>query len=232
MSRVTLGCLLAAGLAVAAASAAPLHAAEPAGTAARTARVQLDVFTRGLKGLDSSFSQQVFDPNGRKSDSSAGTVRMSAPRQFRWEYRVPAPQTIVADGDHIWIYDPDLEQVTVRQQSLEEQNSPLAALIDPGELDRQFDAREVADAGGLQWLELTPKNADDAPFERARLGLGADGLAKMEMFDALGQRTVMTFTDWKRDPAFAKGTFVFVPPADVDVVGEVADGAEVMPLAD
>ena len=90
----------------------------------------------------------------------------------------------------------------------------------------------MADAGGLQWLELTPKQADDAPFERARLGLGADGLAKMEMFDALGQRTVMTFTDWKRDPAFAKGTFVFVPPADVDVVGEVADGAEVMPLAD
>ena len=196
------------------------------------ARDRLDAFTGGARGLSASFVQTVHGPNGAVTETSTGTVQLQAPRQFRWEYVEPFPNLIVADGDHIWIYDPDLEQVTVRQQSLEEQNSPLAALIDPGELDRQFDAREVADAGGLQWLELTPKKADDAPFERARLGLGADGLAKMEMFDALGQRTVMTFTDWKRDPAFAKGTFVFVPPADVDVVGEVADGAEVMPLAD
>ena len=196
------------------------------------ARDRLDAFTGGAKGLAASFEQTVHAPDGALTETSTGTVKLQAPRQFRWEYLKPYPNLIVADGDHIWIYDPDLEQVTVRQQSLEEQNSPLAALIDPGVLDRQFDAREVADAGGLQWLELTPKKADDAPFERARLGLGADGLAKMEMFDALGQRTVMTFTDWKRDPAFAKGTFVFVPPADVDVVGEVADGAEVMPLAD
>ena len=196
------------------------------------ARDRLDAFTGGAKGLAASFEQTVHAPDGALTETSTGTVKLQAPRQFRWEYLEPFPNLIVADGDHIWIYDPDLEQVTVRQQSLEEQNSPLAALIDPGELDRQFVAREEADADGLQWLELTPKKPEDAPFERARLGLDATGLAKMVMFDGLGQRTVMTFTGWQRDPAFAKGTFAFVPPAGVDIVGEVAEGAEVIPLAE
>ena len=196
------------------------------------ARDRLDAFTRGLQGLSAEFEQEVYAPGGALDETSTGTVQLQAPRQFRWEYLKPYPNLIVADGDHIWIYDPDLEQVTVRQQSLEEQNSPLAALIDPGELDRQFHLKDAGDGEGLQWLELTPKKPEDAPFDRARIGMGASGLVRMEMFDALGQRTVMTFKPWKKNPAFAAGTFVFKPPAGVDVVGEVAEGAEVMPLAD
>lgn len=230
MSRASLGCLLAAGLAMATAGLAPVQAAAPA--SARPARVQLDTFTRGLKGLDASFSQQVFDPNGRKSDSSAGTVRMSAPRQFRWEYRVPAPQLIVADGDHIWIYDPELEQVTVRQQSLEEQDSPLSVLIDPTELDRQYRVSEGGRSAGLDWLVLQPRQAEDAPFQKARLGFGAKGLARMELTDGLGQRTVIAFGAWKRNPAFPAGTFRFTPPKGVDVVGSVSPAAQVSPLRD
>lgn len=196
------------------------------------ARAKLDAFTGGLQGLSASFQQTVYAPGGRLDETSSGTVQLKAPRQFRWEYVQPFPNLIVADGDHIWIYDPDLEQVTVRQQSLEEQNSPLAALIDPGELDRQFAVAEAGESDGLEWLELTPKKKDDAPFDRARLGLGANGLARMEMFDSLGQRTVMAFSGWKKNPSFPAGTFTFVPPKGVDVVGEVAEGAEVMPLAE
>ena len=196
------------------------------------ARERLDAFTGGLQGLSAGFEQKVYAPGGQLNETSTGTVQLKAPRLFRWEYLQPFPNLIVADGDHIWIYDPDLEQVTVRQQSLEEQNSPLAVLIDPGELDRQFTATEAGKAEGLEWLELKPKKADDAPFERARLGLGPQGLARMELFDGLGQRTVMAFAAWKRNPEFAKGTFRFVPPAGVDVVGEVAEGAQVIPLAE
>ena len=234
------GLLLGAGAGFAV--AAPTAAAAPAGTKAapaakpaasqRSARSQLDAFTRGLKGLDANFSQQVFDPNGRKADTSAGTVRMAAPRQFRWEYRQPAPQLIVADGDHIWIYDPELEQVTVRQQSLEEQDSPLSVLIDPTELDRQYKVSEGGRAGGLDWLVLAPRKADEAPFQRARLGFGATGLARMELTDGLGQRTVISFGAWKRNPAFAANTFRFTPPKGVDVVGSVSPSAQVSPLKD
>lgn len=230
MPRSTLCCLLAAGLAMASASLTPAHAATPSAATTQSARVQLDRFTRGLKGLDANFSQQVFDPNGRKSDSSAGSVRMSAPRQFRWEYRQPAPQLIVADGNHIWIYDPELEQVTVRQQSLEEQDSPLSVLIDPTELDRQYRVSEGGRSAGLDWLVLQPREAEDAPFQKARLGFGAKGLAKMELTDGLGQRTVIAFGAWKRNPAFPAGTFRFTPPKGVDVVGSVSPSAQVTPL--
>ncbi len=196
------------------------------------ARERLDAFTGGLQGLSAGFEQKVYAPGGQLNETSTGTVQLKAPRLFRWEYLQPFPNLIVADGDHIWIYDPDLEQVTVRQQSLEEQNSPLAVLIDPGELDRQFTATEAGQADGLEWLELKPKKPDDAPFDRARLGLGAQGLVRMELFDGLGQRTVMAFQGWKRNPEFADGAFRFVPPAGVDVVGEVAEGAQVLPLKD
>ena len=196
------------------------------------AREKLDAFSRDIQGLSASFSQRVFSSDGVLKESSSGKVQLQAPRQFRWEYLKPFPQLLVADGDHIWIYDPDMEQVTVRQQSLEEQNSPLAMLIDPAEMERQFIAKEGGAGQGLEWLELTPRKPEEAPFERARLGFGAAGLVRMEMFDGLGQRTVMGFSAWKRNPAFAPGTFTFKTPEGVDVVGEVAPSAEVIPLKD
>ena len=227
-----LAAVLALGAGLASAAPPAAKASQSAAKAPASARSQLDAFTRGLKGLNASFTQQVYDPNGRKADYSSGSVRMSAPRQFRWEYRQPAPQLIVADGDHIWIYDPELEQVTVRQQSLEEQDSPLSVLIDPTELDRQYRVSEGGRAAGLNWLVLAPRKAEDAPFQQARLGFDASGLARMELTDGLGQRTVIGFSGWKRNPTFARGTFRFTPPKGVDVVGSVSPAAEVSPLRD
>ncbi|MFT3806450.1 outer membrane lipoprotein chaperone LolA [Arenimonas sp.] len=195
-------------------------------------REQLAAFTRDLRGLDASFEQRVFDPNGRQTDATKGNVKLSAPRLFRWEVQSPAKQLIVADGDHIWIYDPDLEQVTVRNQSFEEQGSPLTVLIDPTELERQFVAREGGKEGGLDWLTLTPKKTEDAPFQQAKLGFGPKGLVRMEFSDSLGQRTVIGFSNWARNPSFAKDTFRFTPPKGADVVGEVSPAAKVVPLRD
>ena len=104
------------------------------GSAFAGARERLQDFTTGLKGLEGRFEQRVFDPNGKQTEHSSGTVELSAPRLFRWAYLKPYAQLIVADGDHIWIHDPELDQVTVRNQSYEEQSSPLAVLIDPTEL--------------------------------------------------------------------------------------------------
>jgi outer membrane lipoprotein carrier protein len=197
-----------------------LGAALLAGTAFAGARDTLDGFARGLKGLDGQFVQQVFDANGKRKESSSGRVALSAPRLFRWEYVKPYPQLIVADGKKVWVYDPDLEQVTVRAQGIEEQNSPLAALIDPSRLDRDFTVGEGGSADGLEWLVLKPKQADNASFEAARLGFDATGLARMEVVDALGQRTEIAFSGWKKNPDFDKGTFTYTPPKGVDVVGE------------
>ena len=81
-------------------------------TAFAGARDDLATFTKGLKGLDGQFVQQVYDTNGKLKESSSGRVAMSAPRLFRWEYVKPYPQLIVADGKTVWVFDPDLEQVT------------------------------------------------------------------------------------------------------------------------
>src|SRR5688500_5772837 len=132
------------------------------------ARDDLTAFTRDLKGLDGQFVQKVYDANGKLKESTSGRVAMSAPRLFRWEYLKPHPQLIVADGKKVWVYDPDLQQVTVRAQGVDEQNSPLAALIDTSKLDRDFAIKEAGSEGGLNWLLLTPRNQEQASFESAR----------------------------------------------------------------
>ncbi|RZA19979.1 MAG: outer membrane lipoprotein chaperone LolA [Lysobacteraceae bacterium] len=182
------------------------------------ARDQLNAFSKGLKGLDGQFTQQVFDPRGKQKENSNGRVSLSAPRLFRWEYVKPYPQLIIADGRNVWVHDPDLQQVSKRPQGVEEANSPLAILLDPAKLDRDFTVKETGATAGVEWLQLTPKQAD-APFKSAKLGFGKAGLVQMEYIDALGQRTKIEFGDWKRNPAFAKGTFVYVPAKGVDVIG-------------
>ena len=191
-----------------------------AGSAFAGARDDLDAFTKGLKGLDGQFTQQVYNSQGKLTETSSGEVQLSVPRLFRWEYVKPYPQVIVADGKKVWIYDPDLAQVTVRPQGVEEQSSPLAALIEPARLDAMFVVSEAGKAGGLEWLGLTPKKGQEASFQNARLGFDGDTLVKMEVVDLIGQRTEITFAGWQRNPGFAAGTFKYTPPKGVDVIGE------------
>lgn len=183
------------------------------------AREDLNAFTKGLKGLDGRFTQQVFDQKGKLKETASGTVALSAPRLFRWQYAKPYPQVIVADGRTVWVYEPDLQQVTKRPQGVEEQNSPLAALIDPAKLDAQFNVQDAGSKDGLSWLALSPKREGDSGFRSARLGFGQGGLVRMHVVDALGQRTEIRFDDWRKNPAFKPATFKFQPPAGVDVIG-------------
>lgn len=198
---------------------AGLAAVLVASSAFAGARDELMAFTQGLKGLDGQFSQQVFDANGKRKESSTGRVALSAPRLFRWEYVQPYAQLIVADGTAVWVYDPDLQQASRRAQGAAEQNSPLMALTDPARLDKDYLLKEAGSAGGLEWLSLRPKNDTDTGFKAARLGFDATGLAQMQVEDALGQRTLISFSGWKRNPAFAADTFRYLPAQGVDVIG-------------
>ena len=171
-----------------------------------------------MRGLDGQFRQDVFDPQGRKKDTSSGRVAMSAPNLFRWEYKQPYAQLIIADGKTVWVFDPDLKQVSRRPQGVEEASSPLAILLDPARLDRDFIVKDGGDADGLDRLAIKPRSAE-AGFRSARIGFIRNQLLRMEYEDALGQRTQIEFSGWKRNPAFAAGTFSFTPPAGVDVIG-------------
>ncbi len=182
------------------------------------ARADLTAFATGLRGLDGQFNQDVFDPQGRRKESSSGRVALSAPAMFRWEYQQPYAQLVLADGKTVWVFDPDLKQANRRPQGVEEANSPLALLLDPARLDRDFIVKEAGDADGLNWLSIKPRSAE-AGFRSARLGFLHNQLLRMQYEDALGQRTEIRFSGWKRNPNFAAGTFVFTPPQGVDVIG-------------
>ena len=198
---------------------------------ADTARSRMEAFSKDLKSVTADFRQTVTDANGGRGDASRGTMALEAPRQFRWVTQEPYEQTIVADGTRVWIYEPDLQQVSVRSQSGEEAHSPLTVLTDLSQLDSQFTASESGERDGYAWLKLTSK-AKEPEFEYAELGFSAHDLDRMVFKDQLGNTTEMRFVDWKRNAKIAGETFKFTPPKGVDVVGDANAGAEVYPIKD
>ncbi|MEO5624453.1 MAG: outer membrane lipoprotein chaperone LolA [Dokdonella sp.] len=193
------------------------------------ARARMEAFSKNLHSVTASFNQSVTDANGHRGDESRGTLALEAPRQFRWETAAPYQQTIVADGAKVWVYEPDLEQVSVRNQSSEEAHSPLTVLTDLSQLDSQFNSSEAGEHDELIWLKLTSK-AKEPEFEYAELGFDTATLQRMRFKDQLGNTTEIRFADWKRNPAIAAGTLTFVPPKGVDVVGDFKPDAQVFPV--
>ena len=199
--------------------------------AAAGALAHMEAFSKSLHSVAASFSQSVTDANGHRGYESRGTLALEAPRQFRWETTTPYQQTIVADGARVWVYEPDLAQVSVRNQSSAETHSPLTVLTDLSQLDRQFTPTEAGEHDGLVWLKLTSK-AKEPEFEYAELGFTTQTLQRMLFKDQLGNTTEIRFADWKRNPKMAAGTFKFTPPKGVDVVGDIKPDAEVFPVKD
>ncbi|WP_266167857.1 outer membrane lipoprotein chaperone LolA [Dyella subtropica] len=183
------------------------------------ARTRLDAFATGLHSLTGKFTQTLTDATGRAGKSSSGTLALEAPRQFRWDTTAPYKQTIVADGSRVWLYDPDLEQVTVRVQSTEEAHSPLTVLTDLKQMDHDFKVVEQGEHDGLAWLRLT-STGKDPQFDYADLGFDANGLARMTFRDQLGAVTDIRFSGWQRNTSIPPATFNFVPPKGADVIGD------------
>jgi outer membrane lipoprotein carrier protein len=196
--------------------------------AADTARARLDAFAHDLHALSGHFSQSLTDANGRRGDSSEGTLALQEPREFRWQVTSPYKQLIVADGSRVWMYDPELEQVTVRAQSTEEAQSPLTVLTDMSQLDKDFKVTELGQRDGLQWFRLAPVEGGQQ-FEAAELGFDSTGLRRMTFTDKLGNRTDIRFSDWQRNPQLPGDTFNFTPPPGADVIGDLPV-SEVHPL--
>ncbi len=200
-------------------------------SASDSARTRMEAFSGGLDSVSAAFSQSVTDANGHRGEESRGTLALQAPRQFRWETIAPYQQTIVADGTRVWVYEPDLEQVSVRSQSSAETHSPLTVLTDLSQLDSQFAGSEAGERDGLVWLKLVSK-AKEPEFEYAELGFDAQALQRMLFKDQLGNTTEIRFSDWKRNPKLPPATFSFTPPKGVDVVGDIRPDAEVFPVGD
>ena len=188
--------------------------------AAATARDDYANFFKGLHGLEGEFSQQVVDAKGHIKEQSRGELALSFPRQFYWNEISPHPQQIIADGEHIWIYDADLNQVTVRDQTSNAGDSALLVLMKPDQLANWFTVAEPPTSeDGLEWLALQPKPGHDASFSLVLLGFRHNRIERMDLTDSLGQKTVIRFRAWRRNPHFAASRFRFSPPPTADVIG-------------
>jgi len=185
---------------------------------AQSARQQLQAFSKNLQTADVVFQQIVTGPNGEKVQSAQGRMQLKSPNLFRWEYSKPVQQLIIADGRKIWVYDPDLQQVTVKSQDALNQDNPLSALTKPALIDRFYTVTELPVKQGVSWLQLKPKKPQTSPFDKAWLGFGTNGLVSMRLFDSLGQVSEFTFGTWRKNKAIAPSRFVFSPPKGVDVV--------------
>jgi outer membrane lipoprotein carrier protein len=165
------------------------------------------------------FEQKIFDRNRKLLQESRGTLAFSRPGKFRWSYAKPYPQLIVGDGSRVWIYDEDLNQVTVRKLDQALGSTPAALLAGSNEAMRAFRLSDQGAKGGLEWLEALPRNKE-GNFERIRMGFGSSGLQVMELVDNFGQTTVLRFTSLQSNPKLDSGLFRFSPPKGADVIGD------------
>jgi outer membrane lipoprotein carrier protein len=177
-----------------------------------------------LKGLlqqttsgKARFAQIVVDKNLKELQKATGTMQFVRPGRFRWEYDKPYEQSIVGDGNKLWIYDKDLNQVTVRKLDKALGGSPAALLAGSNEMEKLYTLTNLGPQEGLDWLEAVPKSKDNT-FERIRLGFGPAGLEAMELRDQFAQTTVIKFAGVERNPKIAPEVFRFTPPKGADVI--------------
>jgi outer membrane lipoprotein carrier protein len=184
----------------------------------------LEQFVKTAKTGRAEFTQVVTAPakegQAARSKTSSGTFEFSRPSRFRFVYRKPFEQTIVADGQTLWLYDVDLNQVTSRKQAAALASSPAAVIAsapDLKALQADFNLAAAPDKDGLEWVQAAPK-ARDGLLQSVRVGfLGAD-LAVLEIVDSFGQRSVMRFTGLHTNTPLDASTFVFKPPAGADLI--------------
>ncbi len=165
------------------------------------------------------FAQMILDKNLKMLQQATGTMQFSRPGKFRWEYDKPYEQVIVGDGSRLWIYDKDLNQVTVRRLDRALGSSPAALLAGSNEIEKNYALVSLGSQEGLEWLEAVPK-AQDTAFEKIRLGFGKSGLEAMELRDQFGQITVIKFSTIERNTRLPPDLFSFTPPKGADVISE------------
>jgi outer membrane lipoprotein carrier protein len=194
--------------------ALPTSAAPNKGSAVK----HLQKFLHDVHSLKADFTQTVTHSTLSGTKKSHGTVLIKRPNRFRWNYVSPEKQVIDADGKHIWIYDAELEQVTVKPLKTAMASSPAMLLSGQGSLEKAFKVADDGKHDGLAWITLKPKKTD-AAFTKIRVGLDSKNVRVMELTGAnLGQVTRIRFSHLQRNAKISDKIFQFSPPKGVDVI--------------
>ena len=189
--------------------------------AAATALDQFHTFVTGTRAARGEFTQRLVKADAtaaaaRVSNASTGSFLFARPGKFIWTYLKPYEQVLQADGDKLYIYDRDLNQVTVRKLGNALGSSPAAILFGSNDLAKNFSLKEIGLKDGLEWLEATPRSKDTT-FEKIGIGLRNGVPEAMELRDSFGQVSLLSFTRFEKNPAFTAEQFRFVTPKGADV---------------
>lgn len=181
---------------------------------------KLKNFVASSQSGQANFTQVVHDKKGKKIQSASGTMQFVRPGKFRWVYQKPYEQIIVGDGVKFWLYDVDLNQVTVKKLDAALGSSPAALLSGSNEIERAFTLQDSGSKDGLDWLDAAAKAADSG-FDKISMAFNAQGdLVVMELRDTFGLKTELRFSKMQRNPQLPAHLFHFVPPKGADVLGE------------
>jgi outer membrane lipoprotein carrier protein len=199
-------------------------AASAALAAQASGQDSLDTFVRTAKTGRADFVQVVTAPakDGQtaRSKTSSGVFEFARPNRFKFVYKRPFEQTIVADGETLWLHDVDLNQVTARRQAGALASTPaalIASAADLKALEAEFVLSAAPEKDGIEWLVATPR-AKDSALQSVRVGFRGKTLAALDILDSFGQRSVLTFSSMQTNVALEPATFVFKPPSGADVI--------------
>lgn len=180
----------------------------------------LESFVKDVRKSRAIFSQILLDKNAKILQESSGTMQFERPGKFRWHYEKPHEQLIIGDGETVWFYDIDLNQVTIRKLDIAIGSSPAALLAGENTIESNFDLNRIGLRGELEWLEAKPKIREGS-FESIRLGFTPTGiLKKVVLHDNFGQTTVIIFSGMEKNPHLEPGLFKFTPPKNADVISD------------
>ena len=180
---------------------------------------KLRAFIEQTRSARAIFTQTVADSRGEITQQASGTVQFQRPGKFRWTYSKPYEQLIVGDGEKLWIYDKDLNQVTQRKLDKALGSSPAALLAGADDIERYFSLNALGKKGKLDWLEVKPYD-EDSLFDKVRMGFNKNTLEVMELYDHFGQKTTIKLSSLERNPVTRGDTYTFTVPDGADVVTE------------
>jgi outer membrane lipoprotein carrier protein len=189
-------------------------------TSAHAATLErLRTFVRDTQTARAQFTQTVTDKSGRVTQTANGEFLLQRPGKFRWSVEKPYKQLLVGDGQRVWVFDEDLNQVIVRRIGDALGATPAALLSGNQDVERAFAWKDQPMADGLDWLSATPLTKETT-FTEIRLGFDFKGLAALELYDAFGQKSIVRFTSFERNPKLPPDLFRFTPPKGADVIGD------------
>jgi len=179
----------------------------------------LQRFFKEVSTYSANFEQVILDENFNPIEESSGQMTIKRPGKFRWDYDVPNPQLVVSDGEKVWFYDIELEQITVKPLGKTLGKTPAGLLAGGRDFRESYDVKDIANTGDIAWVRLTPK-AKDSDYQDLRLGFADQRLQILELLDSLGQTTRITLSNSQENPEILDQRFEFVPPKGVDVIDE------------